>query len=109
MSKRFYFRLPVTREKVIVTVDDDDAYRLRSEHWLVRNNKGLIELNRFNNGCLLMFGRVLLGVTADGVCVAHKNGDSSDYRKENLVKMTRAEFNKMFREKGNAARRSQKH
>ena len=95
MSKRFYFRLPFTNEKVIVTVDDCDAHLLRSEMWRVVNHNGYIQVWKAN-GCdtVLYLGREILGVPrmADNVKVFHKNGDERDFRRENLIALSSKEM-----------------
>lgn len=96
MSKKFYFRLPVTKEKIDVIVDDDDAYRLRSELWKAKNNNGYIEIYKNNEGTLMTLGRELMGVhyAEDFTSVTHKNGNSLDFRKNNLLILSRSELGK---------------
>jgi hypothetical protein len=91
MSKKFYLMLP-SRRKVIITVDDDDAWRMRSENWRIRLNGNVYEVYRSNGGVTMMFGRTIMGIVKDDVCVSHKNNDCTDFRKENLKVFERNNF-----------------
>ncbi len=97
MSKKFYLLLPVTKEKIVITVDDGDAYRLRSEAWRIKKNrKGIIEVYKQKHGVSIGFGRELLGIKQDGGSATHKIVDPTDFRRSNLVLMDRKTFIKQI-------------
>lgn len=90
--KRFYLYTP-QHVKVVVTVDDEDAYRLRSERWKAykaEDNK--LHISRAHNGVQLQLGREILNVTDPNIAVVHCNQDSTDYRRKNLALVPRSAF-----------------
>ncbi len=90
MSKSFYLLLPRTNERVTISVDDADAWRLRSEMWRVKKLKNGFHVYKKLHGSEEGLGRAILGIKEDDVWASHKNGDSTDYRKANLIRMERS-------------------
>lgn len=82
--KRFVFKQPRTGIYV-VTVDEADAYLLRSGHWfLTGTGTGHTpRLARWAAGSCQEFGHFLLDASANQE-VRHLNGVALDYRRENL-------------------------
>lgn len=87
MSKRFWLRVSTTKERITITVDDDDAWRLRNQQWLAKKGKTAFSIYRKNCGTTETLAREVLGlgIQKNGVCVIHKNSDFTDFRKANLL------------------------
>lgn len=100
--KRFSLCSPSTKEKVVITVDDCDAYLLRSEVWAYTPGKGCsggITKSLCGN-TRIGLGQQLLGIKDGRLQVAHhKNGDWTDFRRENLIVTTRAEHLDIIRQR----------
>lgn len=94
--KRFSFRVPKQMQPAIIIVDDENSGMLKSEYWKARINKGHLEIYKSHLGCTIMFGRALLGITEDNICVLHRNGDERDYRKANLMPIPRGAHTKLL-------------
>lgn len=88
--KKFFLFTP-QREKVVITVDDDDAWRLRNQLWKAKRNQSCIEIYLHRYQCIFALGREILGVADEGVCVIHKNGNSLDFQKGNLEPVSKIE------------------
>lgn len=94
MAKKFVIRPPRTNPAIgtlTITVDDDDAWLLRSYPWSVQAARGGYKYPRTtgaikpwsrntDNGRHL--GQVLLGISKGRVL--HKDGDNTNYRRSNL-------------------------
>ena len=93
--KRIAFRVPKQQERAIIKVDDVDAARFKVEYWLARNHGGVIEIYKTHDRTSQSLGRELLGIKEDGVCVIHRNDDPLDFRRENLMAVSRATFRKV--------------
>lgn len=90
--KKFFLILPVTKSKIVITVDDQDAYRLRGEPWLIRRAMGSLQVYRKALGVNLSLAREILGVSDEGLCVIHVNNDATDFRRVNLKIISKAEL-----------------
>ena len=84
--KKFRLKRPDTHKDVFVLVDDEDAFRLRSEPWKIlarKNNK--LALIRTINGEIIYFNRCILGITSRATSVLFKNNNELDFQRNNLV------------------------
>ncbi len=93
--KRISFRIPKRQKRAIIKVDDADAARFKVEYWLARMNKDYLEIYKTHDRTNIGLGRELLGITEDGVCVIHRNDDHTDFRRSNLMAVSRATFQKI--------------
>ena len=93
--KRIAFRVPKQMERAIIKVDDADAARFKVEYWRARNHNGTIEIYKMHDHTNQSLGRELLGIKEDGVCVIHRNDDLLDFRRANLMAVSRATFQKL--------------
>ena len=93
--KRIAFRVPKQQERAIIKVDDADAARFKVEYWRARNHNGTIEIYKMHDHTNQSLGRELLGIKEDGVCVIHRNDDLLDFRRANLMAVSRATFQKI--------------
>jgi hypothetical protein len=96
----------------IITLDDDDAYLLRSQHWCLQSNGNGKFVYRFKNaasgtanGATKKYSHrgqqgadrehlshVIMGIAGQaGMYVEHINGDWRDFRRCNLSVKTRAD------------------
>ena len=84
--KRFKLNVPNSPQAVII-VDDEDAYRLRSELWYARNSSrsGRLDVYRKVGGVVLALAREILGVTDEQHSVVFRDGDPTNFRRANLV------------------------
>ena len=87
--KRIAFRIPKRQERAIIKVDDVDAARFKTEYWRARMNQGHLEIYKMDYGVCSVLGRALLGIKEDQTCVLHKNDDETDYRRANLMPISR--------------------
>ena len=94
MAKRFVIRPPRNNPAIgtlTITVDDDDAWLLRSYCWTTQAAKGGYKYPRLTNAIKPWsgsvdngrhLGQVLLGISSGRV--SHKDGDNTNYRRSNL-------------------------
>lgn len=103
-SKRFKLRVRERETRVIheyiITVDEDDAHQLRSNTWFVLfSRQGKPYPMRYINGAHVHLSHEVLRLdrAMRDVIVRHRNGDTLDCRKENLIQTTKAEQFAPFR------------
>ena len=96
--KRFKLKIPKSTEVAIITVDDEDAYILRSERWFAKIiNKNHIHIYQKKCGVTYHLSHRLLGINGhQDTSVYFKNRDDTDFRKENLVNATAYEYAMML-------------
>ena len=81
------FRLKCARApggSVVILVDEEDAWRLRSQIWSVGINCGLNVHRAGPGGITVSLSREIMGA-APGSVVRHRFGDRSDFRKASLL------------------------